>query len=155
MPALRKGDAAPTLPMSTQDGDTISLADYQGQHPVVLYFYPKDDTPICTMEACSFRDAYDDFRAAGAVVIGVSGDTQASHRRFIAQHDLPFLLVADTDGALRRAFGLPSGISLFNKRITFVIDQEGTIRHAFESRFAAGQHVEEALAVVQDLAASA
>lgn len=155
MPALRPGDAAPTLAMTTHDGETLSLADYQGQHPVVLYFYPRDDTPICTQEACGFRDAYDDFRAAGAVVIGVSGDSQASHRRFVATHDLPFLLVADTDGAVRKAFGLPSGISLFNKRITFVIDRDGVICHAFEARLAAGQHVDEALAVVRDLAASA
>ena len=118
---------------------------------MVVYFYPKDDTPVCTKEACSFRDAYEDFVDAGAVVVGVSGDTAGSHRAFARRYDLPFTLVADTGGALRKAFRVPRMMGFMDGRTTYVIDKNGTVRHVFTAHFVADEHVTEALAVVRKL----
>ena len=145
------GDSAPDLSMSTHTGERLSLADYRGEHPIVLFFYPKDGTAVCTKEACSFRDAYEDFTEAGAVVIGVSSDSASRHQRFAEKHGLPFLLVSDQDGNARRAFGVPKAMGVFPGRVTYVIDREGIVRHIFKSQFAADRHVQEALDVVRKL----
>ena len=145
------GDPAPDLSMSTHTGERLSLADYRGKHPVVLFFYPKDGTAVCTKEACSFRDAYEDFTEAGAVVIGISSDSAARHQSFAEKHKLPFLLVSDQDGNARRAFGVPKTMGVFPGRVTYVIDREGIVRHIFRSQFAADRHVQEALDVVRKL----
>jgi peroxiredoxin Q/BCP len=120
---------------------------------VVLYFYPQDGTAVCTAQACAFRDAYEDFVKAGAVVIGVSGDSEKSHEQFAASKRLPFLLVSDADGAIRAAFGVPKTLWLLPGRVTYVIDKQGIVRHVFNSAFTAGRHVAEALDVVRKLAA--
>lgn len=151
MSELDVGDPAPDIAMSTHNGDTISLATFQGKQPVVVFFYPKDGTTICTKEACSFRDAYEDFTAEGAAVIGVSGDTASSHQTFASEHRLPFLLVSDTDGSVRRAFGVPKAMGLLPGRVTYVIDKVGIIRHRFISQLSADRHVTEALQVVRGL----
>jgi peroxiredoxin Q/BCP len=130
----------------------VSLADLRRNRAVVLFFYPKDETAICTKEACAFRDAYEDFVDAGAAVIGVSSDSAESHRRFAHGHRLPFLLLADVDGSLREAFGVPKTLGMLPGRVTYVIDKEGVVRHVFSSQFSADQHVSEALAVVRQLA---
>ena len=145
------GDPAPDLSMSTHTGEQISLGDYRGKHPVVVFFYPKDGTAVCTKEACSFRDAYEDFTQAGAVVIGISSDTAARHQSFAEKHGLPFLLVSDQDGDARRAFGVPTTLGVFPGWVTYVIDREGIVRHIFSSQFAADRHVQEALDVVRKL----
>jgi thioredoxin-dependent peroxiredoxin len=152
MSKIRVGDRAPPFTSIAHTGAPLSLADYLGKQAVVLYFYPRDNTPTCTTEACSFRDAYEDFVEAGAVVIGVSGDSLESHRRFAAGRHLPFLLISDADGALREAFGVPKTFGLFPGRVTFVIDRDGIVRHIFDSQFHAAQHVAEALQTVRDLA---
>jgi len=149
--AVAVGDAAPNFTAETHEGRTISLADYRGKQVVVLYFYPKDGTRICTAEACSFRDSFEDFSKAGAVVIGVSADTLERHRKFAAEQRLPFTLVSDGDGKLRKAFGVPSILWMVPGRVTFVIDKQGTVRHKFNSLFTSDQHVQEALAVVKRL----
>ena len=145
------GDAAPDLELATQSGEPIRLADYRGKKAVVVFFYPKDGTPVCTKEACAFRDAYEDFVEAGAVVIGVSGDSAARHQAFASNHRLPFVLVSDTDGNARRAFGVPKSMGLLPGRVTYVIDREGIVRHIFSSQFAADRHVQEALNVIRKL----
>jgi len=145
------GDPAPDLTLSTHTGEEISFASYRGKQAVVLFFYPKDGTPVCTKEACSFRDAYEDFCQAGAVVIGVSGDSAARHQTFASSHRLPFVLVSDTEGKARRAFGVPKSMGLLPGRVTYVIDREGIVRHVFSSQFAADRHVNEALDVVRKL----
>jgi len=145
------GDPAPDLSLSTHTGEEVSLADYRGKHVVVLFFYPRDGTPVCTKEACRFRDAYEQFRQAGAVVIGVSGDWPSRHRAFASSHRLPFILVSDTEGKARRAFGVPKSLGLFPGRVTYVIDKEGIVRHLFSSQFAVDRHVNEALDVVRKL----
>lgn len=152
MAAIQIGDRAPNITGTTQSGEQVSLAAYLGKQTVVLYFYPADNTAVCTAQACAFRDAYEDFVAAGAVVIGVSGDSQASHDRFAAGKQLPFLLLSDADGAMRKAFGVPKTLGLLPGRVTYVIDKQGIVRLVFNSQFFAGKHVKEALAMVRQLA---
>jgi peroxiredoxin Q/BCP len=151
MSGLDVGNRVPDITLHTQTGEKIALADYRGKQPVVLFFYPKDGTPICTQEACSFRDAYEDFTAAGAAVIGISGDSASRHQTFAAEHRLPFLLVDDGDGSVRRAFGVPKTMGFLPGRVTYVIDKEGVIRHRFISQLNVEQHVAEALRVVRGL----
>jgi thioredoxin-dependent peroxiredoxin len=154
MAVVRVGDRAPEFSMPAQAGTQVSLADYRGHQAVVLFFYPKDGTAVCTKEACSFRDAYEDFVQAGAVVIGVSSDSAESHQAFAGRHQLPFLLLADTDGSLRRSFGVPRTLGVLPGRVTYVIDKEGIVRHIFSSQFTADRHVSEALAVIKQLTES-
>ena len=120
---------------------------------MVLYFYPKDETPGCTAEACAFRDNYEDFVDAGAVVIGVSQDSEKSHKAFAEHHRLPFLLISDSDKALRKAYGVPNNLGFIPGRVTFVIDREGKIQHVFNSQINATKHVTEALEVLKRLSA--
>jgi len=152
MTAIQVGDRAPAVTAQAQNGQQISLADYRGKQVVVLYFYPKDGTPVCTKEACAFRDAYEDFVRAGAVVIGVSSDSLDRHQAFARGHQLPFLLLADEDNAIRKAFGVPKTLGLLAGRVTYVIDRQGVVRHVFSSQLAADRHVAEALEIVTQLA---
>ncbi len=152
MSKIQVGDRAPAFTAVAANGQTVSLADYLHKQIVVLYFYPKDGTTGCTAQACSFRDAYEDFVAAGAVVIGVSSDTVESHRGFIQEQKLPFLLLSDADGAIRKSFGVPKTLGIVPGRVTYVIDREGIVRHVFNSQFFAGKHVTEALQIVRELA---
>lgn len=130
--ALQVGDKAPAVLGINQDGKEIKLADFAGKK-VVLYFYPKDNTPGCTAQACSLRDNYDDLQNAGYEVIGVSTDSEASHQKFIAKQHLPFQLIADIDKKLSEAFGTWGEKSMYGKkymgmfRTTFIIDETGTI----------------------------
>ena len=154
MKRVQDGDVAPDFSSSDQHGKQVALADFRGKGTVVLYFYPKDETPGCTREACSFRDAYEDFTDAGAVVIGVSGDSATSHQAFAVHHELPFLLLADEDGSLRKAFGVSKTLGVLDGRVTYVIDKQGVVRHVFSSQLFPGRHVSEALRVVEELAES-
>jgi len=133
----------------------VRLADMVGRRPLVLFFYPKDDTPICTKEACAFRDSYETFSAAGAEVIGISSDNAASHRAFAARHKLPFLLASDADGSLRKAFGVPKTLGLFPGRVTYVVDRDGIIRLVFSAQLASQDHVTKALAAVSAIDSAA
>ena len=129
---LKVGDKAPAVLGVNQDGKELKLADFAGKK-VVLYFYPKDNTPGCTAQACSLRDNYDDLQKAGYEVIGVSTDSAASHLKFIAKQNLPFQLIADTDKKLSETFGTWGEKSLYGKqymgtfRTTFILDETGTI----------------------------
>lgn len=147
------GDLAPDLELPSQTGDTVRLSDYRGERVVVLYFYPKDNTPGCTAEACSFRDNYEVFTDAGAEVIGISGDSVDSHEQFSSGHRLPFVLLSDKDGAARRTFGVKAKLGVLPGRVTFVIDRQGIVRHVFSSMTNIDGHVDEALRVVQQLQA--
>ena len=149
MPSLNVGDRVPDITLQAHDGSTERLGDLIGKRPVVVFFYPKDDTPICTKEACAFRDSYETFSAAGAEVIGISSDSAASHRAFAARHKLPFLLASDADGSLRKAFGVPKTFGLFPGRVTYVIDRDGIVRLVFSAQLASQDHVTKALAAVR------
>jgi peroxiredoxin Q/BCP len=148
---LAAGARAPDFSLEDQHGKRVALADFRKRKNVVLYFYPKDDTPGCTRESCAFRDQFEDFREAGAEVIGVSSDSPASHKRFAEKHSLPFTLLSDSKGEVRAAFRVPATLGLLPGRVTYVIDKEGVIRHAFSSQLNATQHVAEALKVLTRL----
>ncbi len=145
---LEAGAPAPEFTLEDQNGKRVSLADFKGHRNVVVYFYPKDDTPGCTKEACMFRDQYEDFSDAGAEVFGISSDSSASHRAFAAKHELPFTLLSDPGGTVRVAFGVPATLGLLPGRVTYVIDKQGVIRHAFNSQLSPARHVAEALQVL-------
>jgi thioredoxin-dependent peroxiredoxin len=142
---------APEFECRAHDGRQVRLADYRGEKVVVLYFYPMDGTPTCTKEACSFRDSYEEFTKLGAVVIGVSADSSQRHQAFAARQRLPFLLLSDQDGSLRKAYRVPKALRILPGRVTYVIDRAGTIRHVFSALFSARQHVDEALRIVREL----
>lgn len=153
MGGIAVGDKVPSFTLPDQDGKPFRLEDALARGPVVLFFYPKDGTPGCTAEACSFRDASADFQEAGAVVAGVSSDSVASHRRFADEHGLRYPLLADEGGALRKKLGVPrSMLGLLEGRVTYVIDPAGVLRHRFESMLGFDKHVKEALATVWALA---
>ena len=148
---LEVGSRAPDFTLRDQDDALVHLADRIGKQVIVLYFYPKDDTPGCTMEACGFRDSYESFCDAGAEVIGVSGGSTETKQHFAERNHLPFTLVTDADGAVAQAYGVGKVFGLFTQRITFVIDRAGIIRQRFESNINMDRHVQEALRVVQSL----
>lgn len=148
---IKTGDQAPDFTLPKQDGTSVNLKELLQKSAVVLYFYPKDDTPGCTKEACSFRDSYESFKEAGAEVVGISSQSTASHEAFAARHRLPFTLVSDEGGKVRKAYGVPSTLGLLPGRVTYVIDQSGTVRHVFNSQLNATKHVSEALQVIQKL----
>jgi peroxiredoxin Q/BCP len=152
MAAIQVGDLAPDFTGTAQTGETISLHDFRGKQAVVVYFYPADNTPGCTAQACAFRDAYQDFTDAGAVVIGISGDTATSHEKFATGKKLPFLLLSDADGKLRKAFGVPRILWLIPGRVTYVIDKQGLVQEVFSAQLFATQHVKKALETVKRLA---
>ncbi len=146
--ALHEGDVASDFELPSQDGTPVKLSDFRGQWAVV-YFYPADDTPGCTREACSFRDSYEDFTDAGAVVIGISGDSVESHVKFREKHNLPFTLLSDADGTLRQSWGVSKSLGMLPGRVTYVIDPAGVVRKRFSSQLRAKQHHTEALATIR------
>ena len=148
--AVGVGDRAPLVALLDQNG-IERRSDQLGTRPLVLFFYPKDDTPGCTMEACAFRDSYTEFQTLGAEVWGVSSDDAASHQRFAGRHQLPYPLLVDRGQGLRRAFGVPNALLLLPGRVTYVIDATGVIRHCFNNLLDGAAHRREALQAVQRL----
>ncbi len=149
--AVRVGMPAPDFALESAQGQQVCLSDFRGKSEVVLFFYPKDETPGCTAEACAFRDSHEAFREAGAEVIGISSDSGPSHRRFAERHGLPFLLLSDPGGEVRARYGISRTLGLLPGRVTFVIDREGVVRHMFSSQFRPSRHVGEALGVLRVL----
>ena len=152
-PALVPGDRAPLIALLDGDGVERRSDALQGK-PLVLFFYPKDDTPGCTAEVCAFRDSYADLQALGAEVWGVSGDDASSHQRFASRHSVPFPLLVDSGNTLRQAFGVPSVFGLLPGRVTYVIDGEGVIRHVFNNLLDGAAHRQEAIDALRRLGAA-
>jgi thioredoxin-dependent peroxiredoxin len=148
---VKVGSVAPDFTLPSQSGVMVNFKDFIGTKPVVLFFYPKDDTPGCTKEACAFRDDYDQFEKLDAEVIGISSDSVESHRRFAKKHDLPFTLLSDEVGQVRKRYGVRHSFGLFPGRMTYVIDEEGVVRLIFSSQLGVEQHVEEALKALQSI----
>jgi peroxiredoxin Q/BCP len=138
---LGPGDPAPSLDALDHLGRRIRLADLASRGPVVVFFYPKDFTPVCTREACGFEEVYDPLEAKGVSIVGISADSAESHKRFAERHGLRFSLVSDPDRKIARAFGALHPLGLGAKRATFVIDREGIVRAAIHSELRAGKHV--------------
>ena len=149
---LKEGDAAPAFTALANGGQTVALADFR-RRPVILYFYPKDDTPGCTKEACAFRDAFADFTARGAVVLGVSADPVKSHDKFVQKFKLPFLLLADEDKRIVDAYGVWGEKTFMGRRyqgihrVTFLIGGDGRIRKIWP-KVKPDEHAAEVLAAL-------
>jgi peroxiredoxin Q/BCP len=150
---VRVGEMAPDFTLPSATGEMVSLHDFRGTSTVVLYFYPKDMTAGCTAEACAFRDSYEVFKEAGAVVIGVSADSPESHREFIKRHHLTFTLLSDVDNAVRKRYGATGSwiFGTMHGRVTYVIDRDGIVRQAFSSQINMTKHVSEALRVLSEI----
>jgi peroxiredoxin Q/BCP len=150
---VQTGDLAPDFELRDQDGQPVRLsALLRDARGVVLYFYPKDETPGCTAEAWEFRDQLAAFRERGVEILGVSSDSVASHRQFADHHQLSFRLLSDADGAVRKLYGVPKSCGIIPGRVTYVIDRDGRVRHVFRSLLRAREHVREALGALEQLA---
>lgn len=148
---VKVGDKAPDFTLPSQFGDNVALSEYFDKKNIVLYFYPKDESPGCTKEACSFRDNYQELTSLGAEVLGVSGQSIESHASFATHHGLPFLLLSDVDNRVRQLYGVPSSMGLIPGRVTYIIDKQGIVRGIFSSQTQATRHVEEAKKILQQL----
>ena len=145
------GQPAPDFTLQSTKGET-RLSDFKGKKSVVLFFYPKDDTPGCTAEACRFRDTHDVFAEAGAEVMGISTDSVASHEKFASKHSLPMRLLSDPGGKVRDMYGVKMLLGLWPGRVTFIIDPQGIVRHVFDSQLRATKHVDEAMQTIKGFA---
>jgi peroxiredoxin Q/BCP len=152
---VKVGDKIPYFILRDQHDDPLAIEELIGKNNLVIYFYPKDETAGCTAEACSFRDQYEDFTALGSEVIGISADSPDSHRKFAANHRLPFRLLSDPGNKVRKLFGVPGTfLGIIPGRVTYIVDRSGTVRHIFNSQFQTRKHVEESMRIIQALDAS-
>ncbi|MDB9395415.1 peroxiredoxin [Microcystis aeruginosa] len=149
MAAIKVGDRVPNFSLPSQTGTTFNIGDLIGKKSLVIYFYPKDDTPGCTAESCAFRDSYEVFTDAGAEVIGISADSPQSHQQFAQKYNLPFTLLSDSDNRVRKLFGVPSTLFVLPGRVTYIIDKEGIVRHIFDSMLDFKAHVTESLNTIK------
>ena len=148
--ALKIGDKIPSFTSIDSKGDSFDIIEYIGK-PLVIYFYPKDDTPGCTIQACTFRDKYEDFKALGAEVIGISSDSIKSHQKFASRYKLPFILLSDFDKKIRIQFGVPNDfLGLIPGRASYVIDKKGVVQLIFDST-SAKIHIEKALEILKTM----
>ncbi len=148
---LKVGDKIPSFQLKDQSGENFDIDQYIGNTAMVIYFYPKDDTPGCTKEACSFRDSYEAFTDKNIKVIGISSDDVESHKNFAAKYNLPFTLLADTESEVRDLFGVKNNaFGLIPGRVTYVIDQKGEIIFMYDSQFKAAKHIEEAIKAIDN-----
>jgi peroxiredoxin Q/BCP len=148
---LKVGDKIPNFLAKDTSGNDFDIKNLVGKKPLVIYFYPKDNTPGCTAQACSFRDQYEDFKDLGAEVIGISGDTIDSHQKFAKQYKLPFILLSDDNKKIRRLFGVPSNMfGMLPGRVTYVADRNGVIKMIFDNMMAT-KHIPKALEAIKKL----
>ncbi len=145
--SLKAGDKAPEFSLKDQQGKIQKSKDLKNK-TLVLFFYPKDETPGCTAEVCSFRDRYDSFNRYNAVVWGVSGDSQTSHFRFSETNNLPFPILSDSNNKLRKAFGIQKTLGIIPGRVTYIINSNGIIEHVFNNLLNGPAHVDEALRIL-------
>lgn len=149
--AVKVGEQAPDFTLQSTQGESVQLKDLYRDKPVVLYFYPKDNTPGCTKEACGFRDSYEVFQEMGAEVVGISADSVDSHQAFTAAYKLPFPLLSDVDNKVRKLFGVPSTLGLLPGRVTYILDQAGIVRGLYNSQLNFQGHIDEALKILKTL----
>lgn len=145
-----KNKKAPDFTLIDQDGRSVRLYDILKTNKVVLYFYPRNNTPNCTTEATTFRDYYEEFENLGAAIVGISGDSTASHHEFCMQHDLPFFLLSDPSGKVASLFGVKKLLLVIPRRQSFVIEQDGSITHSFIAQLQPKRHILEALKALKD-----
>jgi peroxiredoxin Q/BCP len=149
---IQIGDNCPDFQLPDASGKMINMTNFIGKKKMVIYFYPKDDTPGCTKEACSFRDSYEDFKGFDCEVIGISSDTEEKHSFFASKHKLPFILLADTDKKVRKLFGVPGNLfGLIPGRVTYIIGLDGKVKGIYNSQTNPLGHIEKALELVKSL----
>lgn len=152
MKTIEKGDRIPVFTLNDQHGEVFNIEEYLGKKNLIIYFYPKDDTPGCTKQACSFRDAFEDFKEIDAKVIGISSDNEKSHKQFAEKHNLPFTLLADTNKKVRKSFGVPTNLlGLLPGRVTYVFDKNGICQGVFNSQMNVEKHVSESMKILEEL----
>ncbi|BAX81441.1 peroxiredoxin [Labilibaculum antarcticum] len=152
MKKMEVGSKVPTFELNDQNGQQFKLETVLGKKNLVIYFYPKDDSPGCTKEACSFRDQFEVFADADAMIIGISAQSVESHLEFAKKHRLNYTLLSDTGNKVRNLFGVPSSLfGLIPGRVTYVVNKEGKIAYLFNSQIQAQKHVDEALRIIQEL----
>ncbi|MCK5710862.1 MAG: peroxiredoxin [Deltaproteobacteria bacterium] len=150
--SVKIGDLAPNFRLLSQTGQTVELKDFIGVSPVVLFFYPKDNTTLCTKEVCHFRDNFEKLKKiSNAEVIGISSDSVDSHKQFSEANNLPFMLLSDPDEEVRELYGVPKTFGIIPGRVTYVIDKQGVIRHIFSSQLNYKRHVNEALSALKSI----
>ncbi len=149
MGKVNVGDMARDFELKDKDGNVVKLSSFRGEKSVVVYFYPKDETPGCTAQACSFRDSYEDFKEVGAEVIGISSDGSSAHSGFAANHRLPFILLSDSTGKVRKEYGAYDLFGMIPGRVTFVIDKQGKVIHKFDSQLSPTKHIQESLSILK------
>ncbi|CAN6178949.1 unnamed protein product [Urochloa humidicola] len=148
---VTKGSVPPNFTLKDQNGKPVSLNKFKGK-PVVVYFYPADETPGCTKQACAFRDSYEKFKKAGAEVIGISGDDAASHKAFAQKYRLPFTLLADEGNRVRKEWGVPGDLfGTLPGRQTYVLDKNGVVQYIYNNQFQPEKHIGETLKILQSL----
>ncbi|KAG6592266.1 Peroxiredoxin Q, chloroplastic, partial [Cucurbita argyrosperma subsp. sororia] len=148
---VSKGQAPPAFNLKDQDGRNVSLSKFKGK-PVVVYFYPADETPGCTKQACAFRDSYEKFKKAGAQVVGISGDDSSSHKAFAKKYRLPFTLLSDEGNKVRKEWGVPSDLfGALPGRQTYVLDKNGIVQLVYNNQFQPEKHIDETLKLLQTL----
>ena len=152
MQQIQNGSRVPTFALLDQNGKLFDIASVLGKKNLVIYFYPKDDSPGCTKEACSFRDQYEVFRQADAEIIGISSDDVDSHKRFAEKYHLTYTLLSDQEGRIRELFGVPSSLlGLLPGRVTYVVNKQGIVVHTFDSQFESEMHIEESIAALKTI----
>ncbi len=148
---IKVGDTVPSFVLNDQFGEAFDIDDYLGNTAMVVYFYPKDDTPGCTKEACKFRDSYQEFIGKNIMVIGISSDDVESHKNFAEKYSLPFTLLADINNDVRNQFGVKGNIlGLIPGRVTYVIDKSGKVVFLYESQLKAERHIEESINAIDN-----
>lgn len=148
---MTKGSKPPNFTLKDQNGKNVSLSNFKGK-PVVVYFYPADETPGCTKQACAFRDSYEKFKKAGAVVVGISGDDAASHKAFASKYKLPFTLLSDEGNKVRKEWGVPGDFfGSLPGRETYVLDKNGVVQLVYNNQFQPEKHIGETLKILQSL----
>jgi peroxiredoxin Q/BCP len=148
MSELKAGMLAPDFELPDQNGQPVRLSQFRGKRAVVVYFYPKDDTGGCTAEACSFRDEFAQFRAVNAEILGISSDSSESHARFVLKYNLPFTLLSDKGGRVRKLFGVKKTLGIIPGRATYIVDRDGVLLHVFSSQSEPTRHITEALSAL-------
>ncbi len=149
---LKVGDKIPNFVLKDQDNADFNIDQFRGKQMMVIYFYPKDDTPGCTTEACSFRDQYEIFTDLNVKVIGISADNVTSHKKFAGKYNLPFTLLADTDKKVQKLFGVPrSLLGMIPGRVTYIVNKEGEVVHIFNSMTNAEKHITESLSILKKM----
>jgi thioredoxin-dependent peroxiredoxin len=152
MKAMQVGDMIPEFILPDQDGKMFDIRNVIGSKKIVIYFYPKDDSPGCTKEACYFRDLFEVFKEADAVIIGISGQSIESHKKFAEKHRLSFTLLSDVGNKIRKLFGVPTNaFGILPGRVTYVADRSGKVAYMFNSQVQAERHVDEALKILKTL----